>query len=263
VSTGAERSLTIPSSDGISLHVRLASPQRPRGAMLLCHGLTTDRDEHGQFSAVRDVALAHGLAVGRFDFRAHGESTGSNEALTLAGLRADADAVADRAQEHWGEALPLIAMGVSFGAGPAVHLAATRAAAGGLALWYPVVDYAWNFGPESPVPLTQQMRAQASADDPAWSAMPLVGTRYYFPHALVDEFARDHTAATLRGLELPVLAYQGSRDKLVDLAPLRRIASEREGIEIRVVPGAGHGFLLWRRWIVRQTVRWAAQRLRR
>jgi pimeloyl-ACP methyl ester carboxylesterase len=93
--------------------------------------------------------------------------------------------------------------------------------------------------------------------------MPLVGTRYYFPHALVDEFARDHTATTLRGLELPVLAYQGSRDKLVDLAPLRRIASEREGIEIRVVPGAGHGFLLWRRWIVRQTVRWAAQRLRR
>jgi pimeloyl-ACP methyl ester carboxylesterase len=259
VTTGAERAHTLTASDGVRLHALVARTDRPIGVMVLCHGLSTDAREHGAFPVLRDQALRAGLAVVRFDFRAHGQSGGENEQLSIAGLRIDGDAVADFVQSEFGTALPIVPLGVSFGATAAVHLAATRPQCAALALWYPVIDYAWNFGTDSPVPFTHQMLAAASSDDPSWSAMPVLGTSYYLPKTLVQEAATDPTPRTLNELSLPVLAYHGSRDKLVRVEPLRRIAAGRPNIELHMAYGAAHGFILWRPYVLRQTARWAAR----
>jgi pimeloyl-ACP methyl ester carboxylesterase len=198
------------------------------------------------------------MAVARFDFRGHGASGGSNEMLRLAGARADVEAVLRLVDEQFGPAVPIIPVGLSFGGAAAVHAAATRQPCAGLVLWYAVVDYEWNYGPDSPVPFTHQMRAAVTDDDPPWSAMPVLGTDWYVPAAVVDEAATDTTFATLCGLSIPVLAYHGSRDPFVDPEPLRRCAQSRSNIELRIARGAGHGFFLWRPWVVRRTVSWAA-----
>jgi pimeloyl-ACP methyl ester carboxylesterase len=125
-----------------------------------------------------------------------------------------------------------------------------------------VVDYERNFGPRSPVPFTGQMREAKSEDDPPWSEMPLADTGYHLPVELVAEMAGDRTPESLRALSIPVLAYYGGRDKLVDVEPVRQSAAERSNIELRIARGAGHGFLLWRPWVVRRTVAWAARAAR-
>ncbi len=228
--------------------------------MLLCHGLTTDRDEHGAFVALRNAALDAGLAVARFDFRAHGLSGSTNEELSLAGERADADAVAAMVAQELGPEVPMIPLGVSFGGAAATHVAASDHPCAGLVLWYAVTDYEWNYRPDTPVPFTTMMRESADPSrDPSWSAMPLVGTSYFFPAALLEETKADPTYATLDRLNMPVLGWYGSRDGFVGIAPVRRLASTHPNVDLRIAHGAGHGFILWRPWVVRQTVRWAAR----
>jgi pimeloyl-ACP methyl ester carboxylesterase len=259
VSTGPEKQFEVSTSDGLKLHSLVAAPAAPRAVLVACHGITTDHNEHGAFRRLRDAALRAGLALVRFDFRAHGRSEGTNEELRLAGYRADADAILELAERELGPELPVIPLGVSFGGAAAAHMASRARRCAGLALWYAVVDYVWNFGPDSPVPFTIQMRAATSESKPDWAAMPLADTGYHLPAAMVGEMPDDRTPELIRGLNVPVVGYYGARDKLVDPAPLRRIAAERPNVVLRIVPGAGHGFLLWRPWVIGQTVRWASR----
>lgn len=258
MTAGRERQFEVTTEDGLTLHARIESPASPAAALMLCHGITTDCDEHGSFPRLRDAATRAGLATVRFDFRAHGRSDGSNEELRLAGYRADANAIVALIDEQVGAEVPLIPLGVSFGGAAAVHVASSPRRCAGLCLWYAVIDYAWNFGEASPVPFTREMRAARGPGDPEWSEMPLGATGYYIPTALYAEFAEDRTCAKLAALSIPVLAYYGARDKLVSPAPIRRLAAQRPNVRLRIVPGAGHGFLLWRSWVIRRTVTWAA-----
>jgi pimeloyl-ACP methyl ester carboxylesterase len=256
---GAERVHRVTTADGIGLHALLAAPPRPRAALVLCHGLTTDSEEHGAFPALRDLALRADLAVVRYDARAHGHSEGRNEDLRLVGVRADVDAIAGLIDAELGSSLPVIPLGVSFGGAAAVHLAASRTPCAGLALWYAVIDYQWNYGPGSPVPFTSMMRSAMGPGNPAWAALKVADSGYYIPTGLMDELHADPTADTLRSLDVPVLAYHGSRDALVDVEPVRRIAAARPNVRLRIAWGAGHGFWLWRPWVLRETARWMAR----
>lgn len=247
----------IQAADGVELQAWLAVPRDPRAALVLCHGLSMDSDEKGVFPRIRDRALRRGLAVARFDFRAHGQSGGSNENLRLEGTRADVAAVLELVSRELGVRLPVIPVGLSFGGAAAVHAAATAANPAGLVLWYTPADYQANYGPGSSVPYTHQMRAARDGEtDPPWSAMPAPGTTFYLPNGLMDELPTDTTATTIGALPVPVLVYQGSRDDFIDIEPMRALASAHPHVELRMVPGAGHGFLLWRPWVIRQTVAW-------
>jgi hypothetical protein len=249
---------TLTTADGIQLNALVARHPSPTAVLVLCHGLTTDCHEHGAFPALRDRALDDGMSVVRFDFRAHGNSGGDNESFRLAGVRADVDAVLALVDEQVGTSVPIIPVGLSFGGAAAVHAAATRRPCAGLALWYAVVDYEYNYAASSPVPFTHQMRAAVSASDPEWSAMPVLGTDWHIPSAMLDEAAEDPTFASLSALSVPVLAYHGTRDIFVGTEPMRRAARTRPNVELRLARGAGHGFFLWRPWVVRRTVAWAA-----
>lgn len=257
-----EKHAVLAVTEAAGLHAWVTAPlggARPRAVLLLCHGFTTDAEEHGAFLQLRDRAVSQHMAVARFDFRAHGHSGGSNEEIRLATMRADVEAVIGLVDEQFGFDIPIIPVGVSFGAGAAVHAAAVTKRAAGIAFWYPVVDYEWTFGRTSRIPFTAQMRAAITPDDPPWSELRVLGSDMYFPAQLVDEFRHDATLATLSDLQLPVLVYHGSWDRMVDPTPIRRFAADRKNVDLRMVPGAGHGFRIWRPWVIRRTAAWCAQ----
>jgi alpha-beta hydrolase superfamily lysophospholipase len=61
-------------SDGLELAGLLFRPAgRPRGALLVCHGAGSRKENHG---IMGEQAAAAGLAALAFDFRGHGESDG-------------------------------------------------------------------------------------------------------------------------------------------------------------------------------------------
>jgi pimeloyl-ACP methyl ester carboxylesterase len=260
-----ERLRVLTVGEGTEIHTWIATPPgkaTPPAVLLLCHGFATDALEHGSFSRLRNKALSCGLAVVRFDFRGHGSSGGANHEIRLASMRIDVEGVIRLIDDEFGLSTPIIPVGLSFGAGPAVHAAAIREPCAGLALWYPVVDYEWNFGRASKVPAVARMRAAKHATDPPWSDMPILGTEMYFPIKLVREFPFDPTVTVLSKLRQPVLVYHGRRDRLVDARPIRQLATATGHIELRMVPGAGHGFRLSRPWVIHRTVSWCEQLVR-
>jgi uncharacterized protein len=119
----AERSLTLTSSDGLTLVAALASPQSPNAAAVMCHphprmGGTMNAP---LLLALRDELVRRGYAVLRFNFRGIGESEG--ESSLGVDEVADAQGAVARARSFGGD-LPVVLIGWSFGAAVAVRLAA-------------------------------------------------------------------------------------------------------------------------------------------
>lgn len=77
---GAPRAASAPQpvtidSDGVPLAALLYLPDaRPRGALLVCHGAGSRKENH---AVMAEQAVAAGLAALLFDFRGHGESGGA------------------------------------------------------------------------------------------------------------------------------------------------------------------------------------------
>jgi pimeloyl-ACP methyl ester carboxylesterase len=70
----APRRLSVP-VDGLRLAALLLMPaETPRGALLVCHGAGSRKENH---AVMGEQAAARGLAALVFDFRGHGESEGA------------------------------------------------------------------------------------------------------------------------------------------------------------------------------------------
>lgn len=257
-----ERSFDLEAADGIGLKAWLASPPSPRGALLCCHGFTSHGTQMGLFLALQRRALSAGLAVARFDFRAHGASQGTQQDLTFAGMCLDAEAVHGLIARELGETFPVIPLGESFGGGPAVHVASLADNCPALVLWEPMLDYAGNYAVDSTVPYTQMMRAAALTQKmPDWAAFPVLGTSYHISNALLAELDGEKTLEQLRAFQRPVVLYQGSHDRMVGPEPARNVAVENPHVRLRIVPRADHGFRGLHWFLVRGTVRWASAAL--
>ena len=110
------RRLTIE-SDGLALAGLLFAAQGPvAGAVLVCHGAGSRKENHTDFAA---YAASRGLAALAFDFRGHGESAGAADDA----MDRDVVACARRLLDESG-ALWVAARGSSMGGYLALHAAA-------------------------------------------------------------------------------------------------------------------------------------------
>ena len=105
--TPAPQRLSI-ASDGLELAGLLFRPAgRPRGALLVCHGAGSRKENHG---IMGEQAAAAGLAALTFDFRGHGESDGVLGPEGWHDASAAGEALLDASSAPW-----LAARGASMG----------------------------------------------------------------------------------------------------------------------------------------------------
>lgn len=108
-----ERTGEIRSAGGVRLHYRVWTPDRPRAALLVAHGL----GEHsGRYASLAAKLTRRGIAVFALDFRGHGWSGGQRgHARRFADLLADLDALRREAAGSLPAGLPLLLLGHSLG----------------------------------------------------------------------------------------------------------------------------------------------------
>src|SRR5689334_2996738 len=73
----------------MQLECALSESAHPRGRVLLIHGISADMDEEGAFVRLAEDLAGEGFISLRFSFRAHGNSQGTGEGLTVAGEQLD------------------------------------------------------------------------------------------------------------------------------------------------------------------------------
>ncbi|WP_235905397.1 alpha/beta hydrolase family protein [Actinomyces marmotae] len=201
----------------------------PRPLVVCCHGMD------GSWMRVAPIArrlASRGAIAACPDFRGGGGGDNGGDPMAMTPLTELADllAVID-AVTAWPEAdsSRIALLGLSLGGAVAALAAARRPTQiGALVLWYPALQPGAG--------LRARFRSLAEVPD-------------RFEHRgshLSRAYARDawgiDAVAELARFPRPILLIHGDRDESVPLALSQRAERELRDAELRVIPGAGHGF---------------------
>lgn len=217
--------------DGLELVGILDEPQRGTDTcIVLCHGFRSDKDEGGNFISLSERLTGNGFAAFRFDFRAHGESGGRQEEMTISGEAADLDAALKFLEGRGYARFGVVAASFSGGAVSVSvprHLRSVKA----LVLLYSRLDF------------NSYMKRLMT--DEAKSLLDLQGFVPYkgfmVGKALVSEMSRIKPMESLKGLDIPLLFVHGDKDMSVPYSEAVR-DSETLGAGLVTIKGGNHGF---------------------
>lgn len=123
------------------------SKEKNNKIVILCHGITVDKNEDGIFAELSNNLVKNGFDCLRFDFRGHGESSGKQEEMTIAGELVDLATIFNWLKNQGYKDISLL--GASFGGGIVSLFASCRPEIKKLVLWNPALDYSGFFEPKT------------------------------------------------------------------------------------------------------------------
>ncbi len=207
--------------------------------IILCHGITVDKDEDGIFTELAKKLAEVGFAVLRFDFRGHGESEGNSVDITIAGEERDLRAAMKFLQNLGYKRFGIL--GASF-AGGAVSLFTVKHQniVKALVLWNAVIDYhslleptlPWsseNFGKDQMKKLERQ------------GFIEIGSSKFKIGQNLFSEMASLQPWKELQKLNIPILFVHGDKDSYVPYSDSVKY-SRLKNARLQTIPGGEHGF---------------------
>lgn len=108
--------------------------------VIMCHGIRGNKDERQSFKLLAQHLYNHNISSFRFDFRAHGESSGKDNEMTIKGECKDVEATINMLMQKGFK--DFILLGASFGASiiSLINYSEYNNVKG-LILWYGALDY--------------------------------------------------------------------------------------------------------------------------
>jgi len=171
-----------------------------RGGAVLAHGITGNREEGGLLSDLAARLGQRGFGSLRFDFRAHGQSVGAQDAMMIAGQVLDLAASVDWLGGH--QPGPLCIVAASIGAVSTCRTWRRMAAWACLLLLNPVLDLQRTFlKPEAPWP-GRSFNAAGFEHLEKHGFLWLDG-HFKIGRTLVDEMRTCRLYQKLAGLDIP------------------------------------------------------------
>jgi len=234
--------LRVRTVDGFDL-CAVINRGRTDDLIIWMHGISVDKDEYLGF--FRDGALLfadRGVSSIRFDFRGHGESSGTSLDFSVVSQNLDVRAIMDLAQKQFGMAARIHLLGASFGAPPAIFGSTRhRSAVHSVSLVAPVLSYARTFLQ----PETEWARELFSAD--RLEQLDATGRLYLnesfcIGHRLVEEMRLINPAKVLAEVEQRVLIVHGDRDSMVPYDATLQACRGLRHVNLITLGGADHGF---------------------
>lgn len=236
--------VSFPSFDGMLLRGILTVPRESKAALLMMHGIPSDKNEWGFYSDMAGYFAARGVASLRFDFRGFGESS-INETclLTLSTMVNDIDAAYWKLVEHVADGTAIFAVGTSAGGGVTLKWMNTVARpVAGAFLMAPVLDYEYEVTGARRV-VTSTCASQASED--TLQELTQNGKlnrdigygRLMLNEAHLFDGGREASQCTK-----PLTIFQGDADTVVPISITREMIQNSKSAKLVVIPYADHGF---------------------
>jgi pimeloyl-ACP methyl ester carboxylesterase len=217
--------ISFTSMDSVDLEGTLELPAKATQAcVILCHGITVDREEGGVFTQLAADLAAAGLASFRFDFRGHGKSGMRFEEMTVMGECLDLKAALGVVRERGFGKLALV--GASFGGGTVSYVAAEwPAGVRALVLWNAALEYKTKFFKER-----------------AAKPFEIDGKQFLMNPDIFEGMTETPPGEALLEAGLPSLFIHGDKDDMVPYDNSVKYAAMVPGAAMMTIEGAGHGF---------------------
>jgi len=208
------------------------------------HGISVDKDEYLGF--FRDGALwfaRQGPSSIRFDFRGHGESSGTPLDFTVVGQNLDVRAILNLAQQQFGPSVRMHIVAASFGAPPAIFAAQWYPdAVLSVSLIAPVLSYERTFlQPETK--WGKELFSTENLEQLDKTGRLYFSESFYIGHQLVEEMKLINPASFLTHLKQRVLVMHGDRDSMVPYMATVAACKGLERVRLITLKGADHGFV--------------------
>ncbi|WP_027528693.1 alpha/beta hydrolase [Bradyrhizobium sp. Ec3.3] len=233
----------IRTCDGIDLSATIVeSKTEGRHWCVLAHGITADKEEEGAFERLAMDLSQSGVNSIRFDFRGHGQSSGSTEGMTIAGEMLDLEAVIRFVEAKKPAALLLVA--ASFGAVSASLLSAfldRRVRA--VVYWNPVLDLEWTFLKPTLPWGVKNFGADKVARVYSDGYFTIDGS-FKAGHVFWAELRMQRPMDALLKSGFPLLIVHGDKDSYVPYEASKSAAELRPKTSLITIDNADHGFSL-------------------
>ena len=237
--TMKETALRIASTDGILLDARLTlTDGTPNGMILLVHGIASEKEEGGLYTRLAAALAGAGFDSLRFDFRGHGQSSGSSVDMTIRGETDDLSAAIACARQH--SDAPLGILAASFGTVSTMNYLKEGGAIRALVLWNPVLDLQHTFT-RPQMPWGKSLFSEEKRAEMEQTGVLHMGAHAY-GRKLFEEMEEHFPYRVLAGLSIPVLTIHGDRDEITSYDLSMRYGAPNENSETLTLSGVGHGF---------------------
>lgn len=235
-----EKSSYIKNNDGLKLSCILSTPEKKTNkCVILCHGITSDKNEEGIFKKLADALVLSGYSVMRFDFRAHGGSEGDGLNLTLSGEVSDLKSIIDFLKKDY---LEFAVITASFGTAPVSLYAFQNNVIKALVLWSPVLNFIEFFEPSTA--WFKKYFGKIAEENIKENGYTEVGSRRF---KISENFFKelknsDNPFENLMKLNIPILFVHGDKDRYVSYDDSVKYSKMTKGSELKTIKEGGHVF---------------------
>lgn len=254
--------ITFPSLDGLRLSGTLITPEDIGGApTVLVHGGGVTREEGGFFARLASGLAAAGLPSLRFDLRAHGQSEGDMQSLTLSGVVNDIRSAAEQVQKlNDGE--PVNVLAASFSGGLAAFFAARYPdQVRRLVLINPLLHHKRRLIDEKPYWHDDHID-ETQAEELAANGFLSHSPTFKLGRALLNELFYLRPHEVLGEVTAPTLILHGTGDTFIPVGSSREAVSRFGGGAMLIeLDGAQHGLAVHDdpQYLDPRTQRWQAE----
>lgn len=237
-----EEKIYYSSTDHIKLCGLLSRVNDGNEMVVLCHGIRGDKDEEGSFVSLTEALQRHGCNSFRFDFRAHGESTGNDFEVTITKEIEDLEMTIGMLMTKGYS--QFILLGASFGAGIVSLLDYSKYAnIRALICWYGALDYTW-IAENADDSLFSEKNKKAAEERGSYSSFSKnSGKEFKLGLPLFEEAERLTPYENLLKLTIPILFVHGAQDSLISCALSRRVSVRCRDAEFSLIKGGEHSFV--------------------
>ena len=236
-----EEKVFFETSDNLRLCGILSkSPKKTNKCIVLCHGITVDKEEEGISTKLAKELADAGFSAFRFDFRGHGESEGNSVDITIKGETKDLEAAVKFLQKKGFEKFGIAA--ASFSGGPvSFYVAKHQDIVKAIVLWNSLIDYA--SGESSATPWAKKYWGKPAFDRVEEYGFTEIGSRKFkIGRNLMLEIGVLKPWQELLKLDIPILFIHGDADTYISHKDSIKYSKLVKNGTLVIIKGAEHGF---------------------
>jgi pimeloyl-ACP methyl ester carboxylesterase len=208
----------------------------------MCHGIASHKQEYlDLYPRLAEIIGQEGIGSIRFDFRGHGESSGTSLDFSVTTQLIDIDTIINWLNNQADLAnLPLSFVGVSFGSAPGIFYQKLHSVFKEISLFAPVLSYRATFVE----PTTSWGQRNFSAN--AWGEAKgkgflLLDGEFKMSLQLLYELMLLDPLSIIGSINVPIQIFHGTDDTVVPCSVAETISKSYSQIDVRVIPNMGHG----------------------